>query len=67
VTCGEFKRWLRKQGCHFVEGTRHTIVILGDRKTVLPRHPSQELKTGTREAILKALGLTFGDKRKPQC
>ena len=30
MTCGEFKRWLRKQGCHFVEGTRHTIVILGD-------------------------------------
>jgi hypothetical protein len=59
MTCGEFKRWLRKQGCRFVEATRHTIVILGDRKTELPRHASKELKTGTREAILKALGLKW--------
>jgi hypothetical protein len=51
------RRWLRKQGCRFEEGARHTIVIYRDRKTELPRHQSQELKTKTQQAILKALGL----------
>ena len=59
MTCGELKRWLRKQGCRFVEGSKHTIVILGDKKTELPRHPARELKTKTRESILKALGLSM--------
>jgi mRNA interferase HicA len=57
VTCGEMKRWLRRQGCRFEEGSRHTTVVYQGRKTQLPRHPSRELKTKTQEAILKALGL----------
>jgi predicted RNA binding protein YcfA (HicA-like mRNA interferase family) len=57
VTCGELKRWLRKQGCRFVEGRRHTKVILKGRVTVLPRHAAVEMKTGTVQEILKALGL----------
>jgi mRNA interferase HicA len=57
VTVSEFKRWLKKQGCTFQEGTRHTIVRLGNCRTTLPRHPSQEVATGTVNSILKKLGL----------
>jgi mRNA interferase HicA len=57
MTSAEMKRWLRKQGCTFIEGTRHTIVILGRKRTTLPRHPAAELKTKTMHTILKELGL----------
>ena len=57
VRVSELKRWLKKQGCIFEEGTKHTKVILGARVTRMPRHPSQELKTKTFETILKELGL----------
>jgi mRNA interferase HicA len=57
VTCAELKRRLRAQGCTFVEGRRHTKVLLGGRVTQLPRHPSTELKSGTVQGVLKALGL----------
>jgi len=53
----ELKRWLKKQGCAFTEGTKHTKVILGSRVTRMPRHPSQELKAKTLHTILKDLGL----------
>ena len=57
VTASELKRWLRKQGCTFEEGTKHTKVMLGHRTTRMPRHPSLELKTKTLRTILKELGL----------
>jgi mRNA interferase HicA len=57
VKASELKRWLAKQGCTFQEGKRHTKVILGNRRTLLPRHPSVEIKTGTLQTILKDLGL----------
>ncbi|MGH9631097.1 MAG: type II toxin-antitoxin system HicA family toxin [Bryobacteraceae bacterium] len=57
MTVGELKRWLRKQGCLFEEGTKHTKVILGSKVTRMPRHPSKELKTKTLQTILKELGL----------
>lgn len=53
----ELKRWLKSQGYTFEEGTRHTKVFHGARFTFLPRHPGEELKTGTVEGILKQLGL----------
>ncbi|VVE41554.1 YcfA family protein [Pandoraea capi] len=53
----EFKRWLVGQGATFVEGDRHTKVYLNGKQTTLPRHPSKELKEGTRQAILKQLNL----------
>ena len=56
-TASEFKRWLRKQGCTFSEGTRHTIVYFGGRSTMLPRHPSKEVAAGTVNSILRRLGL----------
>jgi len=57
LTASELKRWLKKQGCTFTEGTKHTIVHLNGRFTEIPRHPSIEIKTGTHQAILKQLGL----------
>jgi mRNA interferase HicA len=57
VTYSEAKRWLRKQGCRFEEGARHTIVYLGNRRSTLPRHPSKELNAKTWRSILKDLGL----------
>ncbi len=53
----EFKRWLASRGVVVREGQRHWKLYLGGRQTVLPRHPSKELKEGTRQAILKQLGL----------
>lgn len=53
----EFRRWLAAQGATFEEGKRHTKVYLNGKQTILGRHPSEELKEGTRRAILKQLGL----------
>jgi mRNA interferase HicA len=57
VKASELRRWLKKQGCTFIEETRHTRIILGKRISRMPRHPARDIKTGTLEAILKDLGL----------
>ena len=57
MTASELKRWLKKHGCTFEEGTKHTKVSLGDKTTWMPRHSSQELKIKTLQTILKDLGL----------
>lgn len=53
----EFKRWLAEQGCQFKEGGNHTKIYLNGKQTVMPRHPSKELKKGTMLGIKKKLGL----------
>ncbi len=53
----EFRQWLESQGAKFEGGKRHDKVILNGKQTVMPRHPGKELKEGTRNAILKQLGL----------
>lgn len=54
----QFRRYLKKQGCTFEEGTKHTIVYRGDRQTTLPRHGGRkQLGTGIMEAIKKQLGI----------
>ncbi|WMD23283.1 type II toxin-antitoxin system HicA family toxin [Achromobacter seleniivolatilans] len=57
VKQSEFKRWLASQGVTFAEGSNHTKAYYQGKQTTLPRHPSKELKDGTRKNILKALGL----------
>jgi len=57
VKTSEFVRWLKSQGVKVEDGTRHYKAKLGDKQTVIPRHPSKEIKTGTVEAIKKQLGL----------
>lgn len=57
----EFKRWLKKQGCEFVNhkgGSGHLTIILGDLSSQLPMHGNgQELGTKLVEKIKKDLGL----------
>jgi mRNA interferase HicA len=53
VKASELRRWLRKQGCTFVEESRHTRIMLGSKISRMPRHPPKEIKTGTLKSILK--------------
>ncbi len=53
----EFRRWLEAQGAQISEGKRHSKVSLNGKLSVIPRHPGKELKEGTKNAILKQLGL----------
>lgn len=57
VKASELKRWLEHQGCTFEQGTNHWIVRLGSKRTTIPRHASQEIKSGTYHGILRQLGL----------
>jgi mRNA interferase HicA len=58
MTASELKRWLKRRGCTFAEGTNHTIVFFGNRRTIMPRHPSKELDSNTVRGILKKLGIS---------
>jgi len=57
VKASELRRWLKKQGCTFVEESRHTRIVLGSKRSRMPRHPAKEIKTGTLQSILKDLDL----------
>ena len=57
VKTSELRRWLKKQGCAFVEESRHTRIVLGSKVSRMPRHPAKEIKTGTLQVILKDLDL----------
>ncbi|WP_369793420.1 type II toxin-antitoxin system HicA family toxin [Xylophilus sp. Leaf220] len=57
VKISEFKRWLESQGVRVENGTNHWRLYLNDKISTLPRHPSKELKEGTRRAILKQLNI----------
>jgi mRNA interferase HicA len=54
---GELRRKLAKLGCTFEQGSRHMIAIYKGKTSPIPRHPAQEIKTGTYRKILKDLGL----------
>lgn len=60
MTIAEFIRYLQKQGVKFKEhGARHDVYWnpkTGDEAQI-PRHTLQEVKTGTKDRILKDLGL----------
>lgn len=53
----EFKRWLESQGVEVKNGANHWKLYFNGRQSTLPRHPSKELKEGTRNAILKQLNI----------
>jgi mRNA interferase HicA len=57
VKARELRRWLKKQGCAFVEESRHTRIELGAKVSRMPRHPAKEIKAGTLQSVLKDLGL----------
>jgi mRNA interferase HicA len=64
VKGSEFKRLLRKAGVVITDAKRHYRLRLADRVSFLPRHPSQELKTGTVKTILKQLGIGLDDLKQ---
>ena len=43
-------------GCTFEQGTRHLIAVHKGKTSPIPRHPAQEIKTGTYHKILRDLG-----------
>ena len=53
----EFRRWLESQGVEVKNGANHWKLYRDGKQSTLPRHPSKELKEGTRKAILKQLGM----------
>jgi mRNA interferase HicA len=57
MTASELRRRLAKLGCTFRQGSKHLIVMYKGVETEIPRHPSQEIKTGTYHAILRRLGM----------
>ena len=60
MTVAEFIRPIKTQGILFKEhGARHDVYYnpkTGDEAQI-PRHQTQEIKTGTKDRILKDLGL----------
>jgi mRNA interferase HicA len=48
---------LERLGCSVKDGTKHWIVYYQGLRTTIPRHPGQEIKTGTYHGILKQLGI----------
>ncbi len=52
MTASELRRKLAKLGCRFEQGTRHLIAIHNGKASPIPRHPSQDVKTGTYHKIL---------------
>ena len=60
MTANELKRKLTKLGCTFEQGTRHLIAVHKGRASPIPRHPAQEIKTGTYHKILRDLGFKEG-------
>ncbi|MBS1871802.1 MAG: type II toxin-antitoxin system HicA family toxin [Acidobacteria bacterium] len=55
MTERELIRKLKRLGCTFEHGTKHLVVYYRGARTLVPRHPSKEVKTGTYHAILKDL------------
>lgn len=53
----EFLRWLIAEGVKVEDGTKHLKLYYNGKRSTLPRHPSQELKTGLVNGVKKQLGL----------
>ena len=53
----EFLKYLLARGVTVKDGSKHSKLYYNGRQSVLPRHPSIELKKGTIEGVKKQLGL----------
>ncbi|HHG9494787.1 TPA: type II toxin-antitoxin system HicA family toxin [Citrobacter farmeri] len=54
----EFRRWLESQGVGVTNGSHHLKLRYRGKRSVMPRHPGDEIKEALRKAILKQLGLS---------
>jgi mRNA interferase HicA len=57
VKQSEFRRWLESQGVEVTNGSNHLKLRYQGRRSVMPRHPGDEIKEALRKAIQKQLGL----------
>jgi mRNA interferase HicA len=57
VKQSEFVRELKALGVEIKNGTKHLKLYYNGKRSTLPRHPSEELKTGLVEGVRKQLGL----------
>jgi mRNA interferase HicA len=57
VKQSEFVRWLSRQGVVFKQGTKHLKLYANGEQTILPRHPSAELKQALVDGVKKKLKL----------
>jgi len=57
VKQSEFLRWLRKQGVTTKQGTNHLKLYLGDARSHLVRHATEDLPKGYVEDVKKQLKL----------
>lgn len=53
----EFLRWLRHHGVLVENGKNHLKLYANGEQTILPRHPSKELKQPLIEGVKKKLKL----------
>ncbi|MCC8379063.1 type II toxin-antitoxin system HicA family toxin [Xenorhabdus sp. PB30.3] len=53
----EFRRWLEAHGVGVSNGTNHLKLTYQGKRSIMPRHPSHEIKEPLRKAIIKQLGL----------
>ncbi|HFT8729690.1 TPA: type II toxin-antitoxin system mRNA interferase toxin HicA [Escherichia coli] len=54
----EFRRWFESQGVDVANGSNHLKLRFHGRRSVMPRHPCDEIKEPLRKAILKQLCLS---------
>ena len=45
----EFRRWLESQGVDVANGSNHLKLRFHGRRSVMPRHPSEEIKESNSE------------------
>ena len=57
MRASELRRKLANAGCTFMDGKKHLIICYKGNRSLMPRHPAKEVKTGTVQGIVKRLGI----------
>jgi mRNA interferase HicA len=57
MKASKLKRKLADAGCTFTDGRKHTVIYRKGERSLMPRHPSKAIKTGTVRGILRKLGV----------
>jgi mRNA interferase HicA len=57
MKASELRRKLANAGCTFTDSKKHVIIHYRGNRSLMPRHPAKEVKTGTVQGILRRLGI----------
>jgi mRNA interferase HicA len=57
MKASELRRKLASAGCTFMDSKKHVIIYYRGHRSLMPRHPAKEVKTGTVQGILRKLGI----------